>query len=77
MDAPDNGYQLNVIDTHVENLSLRPEKREMRLMGTYRHQFGDFTDGAVGFIYRINPNHTDDFGNESIFMMKLTHRLGI
>jgi len=47
------------------------------LMGTYRHQFGDFTDGAVGFIYRINPNHTDDFGNESIFMMKLTHRLGI
>ena len=77
VDAPDNGYQLNVIDTHVENLSLRPEKREMRLMGTYRHQFGDFTDGAVGFIYRINPNHTDDFGNESIFMMKLTHRLGI
>ena len=77
VDAPDNGYQLNVIDTHVEDLSLRPEKREMRLMGTYRHQFGDFTDGAVGFIYRINPNHTDDFGNESIFMMKLTHRLGI
>ena len=77
VDAPDNGYQLNVVDTHVEDLSLRPEKREMRLMGTYRHQFGDFTDGAVGFIYRINPNHTDDFGNESIFMMKLTHRLGI
>jgi hypothetical protein len=25
----------------------------------------------------VNPNHTDDFGDESIFMMKLTHRLGI
>ena len=73
----DNKYELNVVDTHVENLSLRPERREMRLMGTYRHKFGEFTDGAFGFIYRINPNHTDDFGNESIFMLKMSHRLGI
>ena len=72
-----NKYELNVVDTYVENLSLCPEKRELRLMGTYRHNFGEFTDGAIGFIYRVNPNHTDDFGNESIFMMKLTHRLGI
>jgi len=56
---------------------LRPDMRELRLSGTYRHQFGEFTDGAIGFIYRVNPNHTDDFGNESIFMMKLHHRLGI
>ena len=70
-------YELNVVDTHVEDLSLRPEKRETRLMGTYRHKFGEFTDGAFGFIYRINPNHTDDFGNESIFMLKMSHRLGI
>jgi hypothetical protein len=46
-------------------------------MGTYRHNFGEFTDGAFGFIYRVNPNHTDKFGNESIFMLKLSHRLGI
>ena len=72
-----NKYELNVVDTYVENLSLCPEKRELRLMGTYRHNFGEFTDGAIGFIYRVNPNHTDEFGNESIFMMKLTHRLGI
>jgi len=71
------GYELNVVDTHVADLSLRPDMRELRLAGTYRHQFGEFTDGAIGFIYRVNPNHTDDFGNESIFMMKLHHRLGI
>ena len=73
----DNKYELKVVDTHVENLSLRPEKRETRLMGTYRHKFGEFTDGAFGVIYRINPNHTDDFGNESIFMLKMSHRLGV
>ena len=71
------GYELNVVDTHIADLSLRPDMREVRLAGTYRHQFGEWTDGAVGFIYRVNPNHTDDFGNESIFMLKLHHRLGI
>ncbi|MBQ5699772.1 MAG: hypothetical protein IIV74_00565 [Alphaproteobacteria bacterium] len=75
--SADNKYDLNVVDTHIENLSLESEKRELRLMGAYRHRFGEFTDGALGFIYRINPNHTDDFGNESIFMLKLSHRLGI
>jgi hypothetical protein len=49
----------------------------MRYSGAYRHKFGEFTDGAFGFIYRVNPNNTDEFGNESIFMMKLSHRLGI
>ena len=72
-----NKYELDVVDTYVENLSLCPEKRELRLMGTYRHNFGEFTDGAIGFIYRVNPNHTDEFGNESIFMLKMSHRLGI
>ncbi len=73
----DNKYELNIVDTHVEDLSLKSEKRETRFMATYRHQFGEFTDGAIGFIYRVNPNHTDDFGNESVFMMKVSHRLGI
>lgn len=73
----DDNSKLNIVDTHVADLSLRPDVRETRFMGTYRHKFGEFTDGAFGFIYRINPNHTDDFGNESIFMLKLSHRLGI
>lgn len=74
----DNGqYDLVVRDAHVADLSLRPDARETRLSGAYRHKFGEFTDGAFGFIYRINPNHTDDFGNESIFMLKMSHRLGI
>ena len=73
----DNNYRLDVVDTYVADLNLRPEKRELRFSGTYRHNFGEFTDGAIGFIYRVNPNHTYDFGNESILMMKLTHRLGI
>ncbi len=71
------GYELNVVDTHISDLSLRPDMRELRFSGAYRHKFGEWTDGAFGFIYRVNPNHTDDFGNESIFMMKLHHRIGI
>lgn len=77
VDDLNGGYELNIVDTRIADLSLRPESREMRFNMTYRHNFGEFTDGAIGFIYRINPNHTDEFGNESIFMMKLTHRLGI
>ncbi len=76
-ETADNNYVLNIIDTHVEDLSLAASKREFRYSGTYRHNFGSFTDGAFGFIYRVNPNHTDEFGNESIFMMKISHRLGI
>ena len=73
----DDNSQLNIVDTHVADLSLQADKRETRFMGTYRHKFGEFTDGAFGFIYRINPNHTAKFGNESVFMLKLTHLLGI
>lgn len=73
----DGKYELNIVDTRIVDLALRPEKRETRFNVTYRHNFGEFTDGAVGFIYRVNPNHTDEFGNESIFMMKMTHRVGI
>lgn len=77
VEMADNKYELNVVDTHIEDLSLEPERRELRFSGAYRHKFGEFTDGAIGFIYRINPNHTDDFGNESIFMLKMSHRVGI
>ena len=73
----DDNSQLNIVDTHVADLSLQADVRETRFMGTYRHKFGEFTDGAFGFIYRVNPNHTDKFGNESVFMLKMTHKLGI
>ena len=73
----DGNFDLVVRDTHVADIDLTPDVREVRFSGTYRHKFGEFTDGAIGFIYRVNPNHTDEFGNESVFMMKMTHRLGI
>jgi hypothetical protein len=74
----DNGrYELQITDNGYKNINLAPERREVRFTATYKHNFGEFTDGALGFVYRLNPNHTDEFGNESIFMMKMTHRLGI
>ena len=77
VDIGNGKYDLNISNTHIENMSLRPDVREVRFTGAYRHNFGEFTDGAIGFIYRVHPNNTDEFGNESIFMMKMTHRLGI
>ena len=77
IETDDGKYDLNITDMYVADLNLRPDKREVRFTGTYRHNFGEFTDGAIGFIYRVNPNNTSEFGNESIFMMKMTHRLGI
>ena len=74
----DNGsYGINMVDSGVADLRFGSDTRELRFSGEYRHNFGEFTDGALGFIYRVNPNNTDEFGNESIFMMKMTHRVGI
>ena len=58
-------------------LDLVPSVREYRFNASYKHKFGEWTDGALGFIYRVNPNNTNVYGNESIWMMKLSHRLGI
>ena len=77
VESADGMYDIVVNDARVAELSLRPDVRETRLSGTYRHSFGEYTDGAIGFIYRINPNHTGEFGNESIFMLKMSHRLGV
>ena len=77
VDRDDGNYALNITDTHIAEIDLSADKRELRFSGEYRHNFGEFTDGALGFIYRVNPNNTDEFGNESIFMMKMTHRVGI
>lgn len=73
----DGHYDLVVRDAHTQEIDLSADRRELRFSGSYKHNFGEFTDGAIGFMYRMNPNNTDAFGNESIFMLKLTHRLGI
>lgn len=77
VETPDGKYDLVVSNTGIADLDLRPEKRELRFTGTYRKKLGEFTDGAFGFIYRINPNNISEFGNESVFMLKFSHRLGI
>ncbi len=77
VDGADGNFDLVVRDTHIENIDLRPSSRELRISAEYRHSFGEYTDGAVGFVYRINPNHTDVFGDEGIVMMKMSHRIGI
>lgn len=77
IDTDDGRFALDIINPHIAALDLSAPQRELRFTGSYRRNLGEFTDGAVGFIYRVNPNHTDKFGNESIFMLKLTHRVGI
>ena len=73
----DGAYEVAVNNPHVEYIDLAPEKRELRFSGAYRQSVGEFTDAGVGFIYRVNPGNTDVFGNESIMMFKIHHRLGI
>lgn len=77
VDTADGKFALDIANAHVAEIDLSAHTRELRFNAEYRHNFGVFTDGALGFIYRVNPNNTDEFGNESIFMMKLTHRVGI
>jgi len=73
----DGRYDIAVSDVGTRDIDVSARAREVRLNATYRHSFGEFTDGAFGFIYRIHPNNIDEFGNESLFMLKLTHRVGI
>lgn len=70
-------YDVEMINPHVEYLDLSAQKRELRFSGSYKQPIGTFTDAGLGFIYRVHPNNTDVFGNESILMMKIHHRLGI
>ena len=72
----ENGYALTG-GGYVADLNMAPTARETRFTAAYRTPLGEFTDGAIGFIYRIHPNNTNQFGNESVFMLKMTHRLGI
>ena len=73
----DGKYEIAVNNAHTEYVDLSAAKRELRFTTTYKKSLGEFTDAGIGFVYRVNPNNTDAFGNESIFMFKLHHRLGI
>ena len=70
-------YEISMDNPHVEYIDLAKQKRELRFSSSYKTPLGEWTDAGVGFIYRVNPNNTDEFGNESLFMFKLHHRLGI
>lgn len=73
----DNGYEIAMNNPHVEYVDLSAQKRELRFSTSYKKSIGEFTDAGLGMIYRVHPNNTDVFENESIFMFKLHHRLGI
>jgi len=73
----ENGYDIAINNPHVEYIDLSAQKRELRFSGSYKQPIGEFTDAGLGFIYRVNPGNTDAFGNESVLMFKLHHRLGI
>ena len=73
----DGRYDVAVNNLRTEYIDLEAQKRELRFSGSYKKSLGEFTDAGIGFIYRVNPGNTDRFGNESIMMFKLHHRLGI
>ncbi len=75
----ENDGQYNVVaeNPHTEYIDLAAQKRELRFSGSYKKSLGEFTDAGFGFIYRVNPGNTNAFGNESILMFKIHHRLGI
>ena len=73
----DGNFEVAVNNPHVEYIDLAKQKRELRFSSSYKTPLGKWTDAGIGFIYRVNPNNTDAFGNESLFMFKLHHRLGI
>lgn len=71
------GYEIAVNDAHTKYIDLSAVKRELRFSTSYKKAIGKFTDAGIGFIYRVNPNNTDAFGNESLLMFKIHHKLGI
>ncbi len=77
VETSDGVYDLVIKDSYIRDMDLSADNREIRFSGYYRTKLGTHTDGAIGFIHRINPDHTKEFGNESVFMLKLKHTVGI
>ena len=70
-------YEIAMNNPHVEYVDLSANNREFRLTTSYKQSVGISTDCGVEFMYRLNPNNIDTFGNESVFMFKIRHSLGI
>ncbi|MBO7645205.1 MAG: hypothetical protein J6S57_02790 [Alphaproteobacteria bacterium] len=73
----DNSYEIAVNNAHTEYVDLSAKNRELRFTTSYRKSFGEMVDAGVEFMYRLNPNNTNVFGNESVFILKFQRRIGI
>lgn len=73
----DGHYSIAVNNAHTEYVDLSAPKRELRFTTSYRGTVDEMSDAGVEFMYRVNPYNTDAFGNESIFMFKFYHRIGV
>jgi len=71
------GYSIAMNNPHMEYVDLSTKNRELRLTTSYKTALGAMTNCGVEFMYRLNPNNTATFGDESIIMFKVQHRLGI
>ena len=72
-----DSYDIAVNNLHTEHMDLSAKNREIRFVTSYKKSLGDMTDSGVEYMYRLNPNNTNIFGNESILMFKIRHRIGI
>ncbi|MCL2629237.1 MAG: ankyrin repeat domain-containing protein [Alphaproteobacteria bacterium] len=72
----DHGFDL-MVDAQNRTINMANNNRELRLDASYQANLGDWTTANMGMIYRFNPDNSAQFGNESILMFKLRHRLGI
>ncbi|MCQ2571917.1 MAG: ankyrin repeat domain-containing protein [Alphaproteobacteria bacterium] len=70
-------YDIAMNNAHTEYVDLAAQHRELRFGTTYKTALGALTDAGVEFMYRVNPNNTNVFGNESVLMFKVQHRVGI
>jgi len=73
----DGQYDVAMNNPHTEYVDLAAQKRELRFSSSYKKSFDEHTLGGVEFMYRVNPGHTDVFGNESLLMFKIHHKIGI
>lgn len=77
VDENDDGeYQVLLNNPHTEYVDLSPQKRELRFTTSYKKSLSELSDAGVEFMYRVHPNNTDVFGNESVLMFKVHRRIG-
>ena len=73
----DNGeYEVLLNNPHTEYVDLSPQKRELRFTTSYKKALSELLDAGVEFMYRVHPNNTDVFGDESVLMFKVHRRIG-